>query len=111
MLLDDPPAPAPLSMVPAELAVPALSPQSLVQGCSVANGKADDVEDAMMWCMFPAIGILRAETGLFFVTERSVTLACVFLKVEVNAQESAFTISVRGPPASYLDTYHFQEYP
>lgn len=48
VLLDAPPAPASLLTVPAELAVPALSPQSLVQGCSVANGKADDVEEAMM---------------------------------------------------------------
>lgn len=49
VLLIDWPAPASLLTVPAELAVPALSPQSVVQGCSVASGKADDVVDAIVF--------------------------------------------------------------
>lgn len=51
VLLVDPPAPASLLTVPAELAVPAPSPQSLVQGCSVANGKADDAEEAIVYVL------------------------------------------------------------
>lgn len=65
VLLPEPPAPASLLTVPPELAVPALSPQSLVQGCSVANGKADDVEDAIVY-IFPAALNLRTEGGLFW---------------------------------------------
>lgn len=49
VLLVDPPAPASLEILPAELAVPAPSPQSVVQGDSVASGKADDVVDAIAY--------------------------------------------------------------
>lgn len=48
VLSDDPAAPASLSTVPAELAVPALSPQSVVH-LSVAKGNEElEVADMMM---------------------------------------------------------------
>lgn len=42
------PAPASLSMLPFELAVPGLSVQSVVQGSSVASAKAEVVVDAIV---------------------------------------------------------------
>lgn len=62
VLLVDPPAPASLLTVPAELAVPALSPQSLVQGCSVANGKADDAVEVIAYVvLWPGLEAKRQD--------------------------------------------------